>query len=214
MGIKSLTYLIKEKSPDSIQSVNLYTLKNKRVAIDTSIFLYKSLINCRYNGDYIRNNEGKITLLENEGKARILAKPRIKAIDREEAEIFIGDELPYIELATDPSGRVQESVKYVDSGIHLRVKPFININTQEIRIEIEPEVSYVNGFKGSNNDIPIVRKRRVNTTVFVKNGQTCIVRLIVENPICIETFKNNSQMGRFNIRSLYMSSFMSLIGFI
>jgi flap endonuclease-1 len=60
MGIKSLTYLIKEKSPDSIQSVNLHTLKNKRVAIDTSIFLYKSLINCRYNGDYIRNNEGKI----------------------------------------------------------------------------------------------------------------------------------------------------------
>jgi flap endonuclease-1 len=60
MGIKSLTYLIKEKSPDSIQSVNLHTLKNKRVAIDTSIFLYKSLINCRYNGDYIRNKEGKI----------------------------------------------------------------------------------------------------------------------------------------------------------
>tara|TARA_Y100000817_G_C16848710_1_gene541147 strand:+ start:120 stop:1103 length:984 start_codon:yes stop_codon:yes gene_type:complete len=60
MGIKSLTYLIKEKSPDSIQSVNLYTLKNKRVAIDTSIFLYKSLINVRYNGDYLKNKEGKI----------------------------------------------------------------------------------------------------------------------------------------------------------
>ncbi len=36
---------------------------------------------------------------------------------------------------------------------------------------------------------------------FVKNGQICIVRLKVEKPICIETFKNNSQMGRFNIRS-------------
>ncbi|RAP36453.1 hypothetical protein DID80_05465 [Candidatus Marinamargulisbacteria bacterium SCGC AAA071-K20] len=119
--------------------------------------------------------ETVITLLENEGKARILAKPRIKAIDREEAEIFIGDELPYIELTTDPSGRVQESVKYVNSGINLKVKPFINTNTQEIRIKIEPEVSYVNGFKGSNNDIPIVRKRRVSTTVFVKNGQTVLI---------------------------------------
>jgi hypothetical protein len=119
--------------------------------------------------------ETVITLLENDGKARILAKPRIKAVDREEAEIFIGDELPYIELATDPSGRVQESVKYVDSGINLKVKPYINVNTQEIRIEIEPEVSYVNGFKGSNNDIPIVRKRRVKTTVFVKNGNTVLI---------------------------------------
>ena len=45
MGIKSLTYLIKEKSPDAIQSVSLYTLKDKRVAIDTSIFLYKSFCN-------------------------------------------------------------------------------------------------------------------------------------------------------------------------
>ena len=57
MGIKSLTYLIKEKSPDAIQSVSLYTLKDKRVAIDTSIFLYKSLINIRHNGEYLRNKE-------------------------------------------------------------------------------------------------------------------------------------------------------------
>ena len=60
MGIKSLTQLIKQKSPDSIQHVNLYTLKDKKVAIDISIFLYKSLINVRYNGDYLRNKDGKI----------------------------------------------------------------------------------------------------------------------------------------------------------
>ena len=60
MGIKSLTYLIKEKSPESIQSVSLYTLKGKRVAIDTSIFLYKSLMNVRHEGDYLRNNDGEI----------------------------------------------------------------------------------------------------------------------------------------------------------
>ena len=60
MGIKSLTQLIKQKSPGSIQHVNLYTFKDKKVAIDISIFLYKSLINVRYNGDYLRNKDGKI----------------------------------------------------------------------------------------------------------------------------------------------------------
>ena len=60
MGIHSLTKLITQKSPNSIQHVNLFTLKGKRIAIDTSIFLYKSLINVRYNGDYLRNKEGKI----------------------------------------------------------------------------------------------------------------------------------------------------------
>ena len=60
MGIKNLTQLIKKHSPDSIEHVGLYTMKDKRVAIDTSIFLYKSLINIRYKGDYLRNKDGKI----------------------------------------------------------------------------------------------------------------------------------------------------------
>ena len=60
MGIKNLTQLIKNNSPNSIQHVGLYTLKNKRIAIDTSIFIYRSLINIRYNGDYLRNKDNKI----------------------------------------------------------------------------------------------------------------------------------------------------------
>ena len=60
MGIKNLTQLIKQKSPESIKHTKLYTFKDKRIAIDTSIFLYKSLINVRYNGDYLRNKDGKI----------------------------------------------------------------------------------------------------------------------------------------------------------
>ena len=60
MGIKGLTGLIKKTSPDSIQHIGLYTMKDKRVAIDTSIFLYKSLINVRSKGEYLRNKDGKV----------------------------------------------------------------------------------------------------------------------------------------------------------
>jgi len=116
-----------------------------------------------------------ISLLESKGKARVLAKPRIKAINKKEAKIFIGDQLPYIELTTDPSGRVQESVKYVESGINLMLTPDINPITQEVLMEIATDVSYVNGFKGPNNDIPVVRSRAVQTTVIVKNGHTVLI---------------------------------------
>lgn len=44
MGIKSLTKLIKDNSNNSIQNINLYQLTNKTVAIDASLFIYKSLI--------------------------------------------------------------------------------------------------------------------------------------------------------------------------
>lgn len=59
MGIKGLTSLLREKSPTSIKHVGLYTLQDKKVAIDTSIFLYKSLTNVRYKGDYLRNSQGE-----------------------------------------------------------------------------------------------------------------------------------------------------------
>ena len=53
MGISIKINLIK-KSPNSIETVGLYKLENKKVAIDTSIF-HKSLANVRHNGDYLRN---------------------------------------------------------------------------------------------------------------------------------------------------------------
>ena len=60
MGIRSLASLIKQKSPESIKTTALYSLSGKRVAVDTSIFLYKSLSNYRHNGEYLRNKDGKI----------------------------------------------------------------------------------------------------------------------------------------------------------
>ena len=60
MGIKGLTHLLKEKSPNAIESVSLASFRDKKVAVDISIFLYKSLTNVRYNGDYLRNKDGKV----------------------------------------------------------------------------------------------------------------------------------------------------------
>lgn len=60
MGIKGLTQLVKKNSPQSIEHEALYKMKDKCIAIDTSIFLYKSLMNVRSKGDYLRNSEGKV----------------------------------------------------------------------------------------------------------------------------------------------------------
>ena len=61
MGIKGLTQLIKEHSPDAIQTMNLHNLAGKRVAVDASLFMYKMLINMRTsNKSYLTSQEGKI----------------------------------------------------------------------------------------------------------------------------------------------------------
>ncbi len=115
-----------------------------------------------------------INLLENDGKAKVLAKPKIKAIHGQEATIFIGDRIPYTEL-TISGGSVAESIKYANAGINLSILPEINAFTQEIKIKIIPEVSYINGYRGKNNDIPVLRTRKVDTTVYVKNRNTVLI---------------------------------------
>lgn len=60
MGIHNLSTLIKKFSPEAITSSSLSNLKGKKLGIDASIFIYKSLTTTRYNGDYLRNKEGKI----------------------------------------------------------------------------------------------------------------------------------------------------------
>ena len=60
MGIKNLTALIKSKSPESIETKGLYSFKDKKIAIDASILIYKSLSNVRKDNSYLTNKEGKV----------------------------------------------------------------------------------------------------------------------------------------------------------
>ncbi len=61
MGIKGLTQLIKQNSPDAIETINLHKLSGKKVAIDASLFMYKMLINMRTSKNaYFTNNDGKV----------------------------------------------------------------------------------------------------------------------------------------------------------
>ena len=61
MGIKQLTKLIKDKSPDSIQTEQYHNLSGKRVAIDASLIMYQCLLNIRNNkGEQFTNNNNKV----------------------------------------------------------------------------------------------------------------------------------------------------------
>jgi len=61
MGIKGLTQLIKQNSPDAIETINLHKLSGKTIAIDASLFMYKMLINVRKSDQsYFKSEQGKV----------------------------------------------------------------------------------------------------------------------------------------------------------
>ncbi|MEK9658291.1 MAG: hypothetical protein VW378_07990 [bacterium] len=115
--------------------------------------------------------ESSINFLQEQGHAKMLAKPRIQAINKKQAEIFIGNQVPIPSQTTDQNGTITKTYEYINVGITLRIKPDINISEGEIKIDIEPEITY----DSKEKEVPTIRTRRVKTTVFVKDGKMVLI---------------------------------------
>ncbi|MCK4653183.1 MAG: secretin and TonB N-terminal domain-containing protein [Candidatus Cloacimonetes bacterium] len=106
-------------------------------------------------------------LLENNA-AKLLTDTRITALNGEEAEIHIGEVVPYV--VTDYEYELQ--VEREEVGIKLKIKPSVNKDGQ-ITVKIEPEVSSVVELVGGY--VPRTKVRKVTTTVTVPDGTKIIV---------------------------------------
>ena len=110
---------------------------------------------------------------------RTIARPRLMVTNNEEANIHIGDTIPYVTSTTTGTGdtaTVSEQINFIDVGIKLKVKPTINddgIVTMKIRPEISSRTKDVLTPKGAA--IPQVNTTFVETTAIVKDGYTVII---------------------------------------
>ncbi len=114
-----------------------------------------------------------IKMLESENKAKVLSNPRITTLNNKEAEIFVGDRIPYA-ITTVASGVATTEVRYEEPGIRLVVTPSI-IEEGFVEIKIVPEVSYIFSFRGPDDQYPWVKKRSATAYVRVKNNQPFII---------------------------------------
>ena len=106
-------------------------------------------------------------LLENNA-AKLLTDTRITALNGEEAEIHIGEIIPFI--AEDSEKNIQ--VEREEVGIKLKVRPKVN-RDGFITTKIEPEVSSVLELVGGY--VPRTKVRKITTTVTVPDGQKIII---------------------------------------
>jgi general secretion pathway protein D len=114
-------------------------------------------------------------LIEN-GDARILMDSKLTTTNNREARLHIGDKIPYVIQSYNLSaaGGVNQQVMKEEVGVIIKMTPHINEEGQ-ITLALEPEVSSISGWKGSNADIPLVRVRKTSTTVRVEDGQPILL---------------------------------------
>ena len=137
------------------------------------------------------------------GKAKILATPRIITVPGKEASIFIGDHIPVLTEKIE-NGVTVNTTEYVDAGIKLTYTPLVSEDdmiTSAVHTEVSTPtlVSEIKNYK--------ITSRTADTYVRMRNGETLIIGGLINEeeqkniqkipflsniPILGELFKNRS----------------------
>ncbi len=138
----------------------------------------------RFDSDNV-NFAALIQALEKDTSSNILSTPSLMTLDNQEAEIVIGQNVPFITGSYASTGGTTSSVnpfqtvQREDVGLTLRVKPQIN-EGNAVKLEIEQEISSID--TSANASDIVTKKRTIKTVVMVEDGNTIVLGgLIDEN---------------------------------
>lgn len=118
--------------------------------------------------------QAKVSALVTNGKAQILAKPKVTTINGKEAHILIGDSVP-LKKTTTSNNVTETSVEYKDVGILLQYTPRINADGY-ITATVHTEVSTPTMVAlDSTTNAYRITKREAETEVRMKDGETMVI---------------------------------------
>jgi general secretion pathway protein D len=152
-----------------------------------------------------------IRALSGDSDNNLLSTPSIVTLDNQQAEIIVGENVPFItgEYTTSTSGTSSSNpfrtVERKDVGISLKVKPQIN-EGNTITMEIEQEVSNLNG-SSTGVDV-ITSKRSLKTMVQLEDGELLVLGGLIDD-ILVEKQQKVPGLGDIPILgALFRSSTM------
>jgi len=125
-----------------------------------------------------------LQMLVGENKATIRSRPRVATLNGQKAVIDITlDE--YFSIATDVySNRLRTELEIIKSGVLLEITPHIGDNgdiTVDVLTEVSDVVSRQNQVEGNaSGDLPIIRRRKADTHVRVKDGDAIVIGGLIE----------------------------------
>lgn len=117
--------------------------------------------------------------LDSNDMLNILSTPNIMTADNKEAEINVGENVPFTGSTTISSGLSTTSVERKDVGIKLKITPQIS-EGDYIRLKIEQEISAVKNDKGQAVDL-VTTIRSAKTNIVVKNKETVAIGGLIQD---------------------------------
>ncbi|MBU0480634.1 MAG: type II secretion system secretin GspD [Proteobacteria bacterium] len=145
-------------------------------------------------GSEILNLGALISALEKDGNTNILSTPSLVTLDNEEAEITVGDNVPFATGSYTSTGNNNPENPFTtyerkDVGIKLKVTPQIN-EGDSVRLGIEQEVSNLASTVSSTNiGLQTTKTRMIRTTVMVEDGKILVLGGLISDDIQDSVFR-------------------------
>jgi type IV pilus assembly protein PilQ len=120
-----------------------------------------------------------LRLLDDVSDTMILARPKILALNRQRAQVLVGERIAYLSTTQTETATTQ-SVQFLDTGINLILRPFIS-RDNSIRMELYPSVSEYklrtigDGATLGFTTVPDEITNEITTNVRVRDGETVIL---------------------------------------
>ncbi|MFO7704309.1 MAG: type II secretion system secretin GspD, partial [Halopseudomonas sp.] len=126
-----------------------------------------------------------INALQGDSSSNILSTPSLMTLDNEEAEIVVGQNVPFIVgRSVEASGQAFDTIQREDVGIKLKIKPQIN-EGNAVRLEIEQEVSQIAQSVTGAADL-ITNTRTLKTHVMVDDNDLIVLGGLIDDQL-VET---------------------------
>ncbi|MBE3123818.1 MAG: type II and III secretion system protein, partial [Planctomycetes bacterium] len=113
-----------------------------------------------------------IHAVEEAHDATVLSNPKVLALNKQTAEVNVGDQIGYRSQTTMTETSETMDVQFMDIGTRLVFRPFISEDGY-VRLEVHPEVSE-RGLETLNN-IPSKSTVEATCNVMVKDGHTIVI---------------------------------------
>lgn len=116
---------------------------------------------------------------------RVLSAPKLSVLNNQKATLQVGDQVPVVtqisQSTLTPGAPIVNSIQMRDTGVILEITPRVSDNGN-VTLFVTQEVSDVTQTKSSGIDSPTIQRRRIQTVVSTRDGNTVALGgLIREN---------------------------------
>jgi len=112
-----------------------------------------------------------INALEDVTDTTVLSNPKVLTLNKQPAEVIVGQEIGYITTTVSETTAVQ-AVEFLEVGTQLRFRPFIT-DKGYVRLEVHPEIS--TGVINPITQVPDKTTTEVTCNILVKDGETVVI---------------------------------------